>query len=106
MDPGTSPRVLETLAVIGGTPTASRVGNVINVPDPTTALMAPAATPASRTATICRNVTGPAAPRARRPPHRWQRRESRASSDGSTPRGGGWGGAPWYGCAGRGGRAG
>ena len=39
--------MLETLAVTGGTPNASRVGNVINVPDPTTVLMVPAATPAS-----------------------------------------------------------
>ena len=39
--------VLETLAVTGGTPNASRVGNVISVPDPTTVLMVPAASPAS-----------------------------------------------------------
>ena len=38
--------VLETLAVTGGTPNARRVGNVINVPDPTTVLMVPAASPA------------------------------------------------------------
>src|SRR3954453_22765570 len=39
--------VLETLAVTGGTPNARRVGNVISVPDPTTVLMVPAASPAS-----------------------------------------------------------
>ena len=50
--------MLETLAVTGGTPNASRVGNVISVPDPTTVLMVPAATPASRTATISQTVTG------------------------------------------------
>src|SRR3954453_22680405 len=38
--------VLETFAVTGGTPKASRVGNVISVPDPTTVLMVPAASPA------------------------------------------------------------
>src|SRR3954451_22616577 len=38
--------VLETFAVTGGTPNASRVGNVISVPDPTTVLMVPAASPA------------------------------------------------------------
>jgi hypothetical protein len=38
--------VLETLAVTGGTPNARRVGNVISVPDPTTVLMVPAASPA------------------------------------------------------------
>ena len=54
-DPGTSPMVLETLAVTGGTPNASRVGNVIRVPDPTTVLMVPAATPASRIAAISRH---------------------------------------------------
>src|SRR4051794_32300438 len=43
--------VLETFAVTGGTPNASRVGNVINVPDPTTVLIVPAASPASPMAT-------------------------------------------------------
>ena len=51
-EPGTSPRVLETLAVTAGKPIASSVGKVIRVPDPTTALIAPAPTPASRTAAI------------------------------------------------------
>src|SRR5687768_18576235 len=51
MLPGTSPTVLLTLAVTGGTPNARRVGNVINVPDPTTVLMVPAATPARATST-------------------------------------------------------
>src|SRR4029079_15963463 len=39
--------VLETFAVTGGTPNASRVGNVISVPDPTTVFIVPAANPAS-----------------------------------------------------------
>ena len=39
--------MLETLAVTGGTPNASSVGNVISVPDPTTVLIVPAASPAS-----------------------------------------------------------
>src|SRR3954451_15228054 len=43
--------VLETLAVTGGTPNASRVGNVISVPDPTTVLIVPAASPARPMAT-------------------------------------------------------
>ena len=42
-EPGASPTVLEILAVTGGTPRASRVGNVINVPEPTTVLINPAA---------------------------------------------------------------
>ena len=42
--------MLDTLAVTGGTPSASRVGNVISVPDPTTVFMVPAAIPASRIA--------------------------------------------------------
>src|SRR4051812_40529165 len=50
-DPGTRPMVFETFAVTGGTPKARRVGNVISVPDPTTVLMVPAATPARPMAT-------------------------------------------------------
>jgi hypothetical protein len=42
------PRLLETLARTGGYPKASRVGKVMSDPDPTTALMVPAAQPASR----------------------------------------------------------
>ena len=49
--------VLETFAVTGGTPNASRVGNVISVPDPTTVLMVPAATPASTMATASSSDT-------------------------------------------------
>ena len=55
--PGTSPMVLDTLAVTGGTPNASRVGNVINVPDPTTVLMVPAATPARAISTASSGLT-------------------------------------------------
>ena len=65
-DPGTSPIVFDTLAVTGGMPNASRVGNVISVPDPTTVLMVPAATPASRMATISRGLTGAAGASPRR----------------------------------------
>ncbi len=41
--------LFETLATIGGYPTASSVGNVISVPEPITALIAPAANPAAST---------------------------------------------------------
>ena len=44
-DPGASPTVLETLAITGGTPSASSVGNVISVPEPTTVLIKPASPP-------------------------------------------------------------
>ena len=46
--PGTRPMLFETLAVTGGTPNASRVGNVMSVPDPATVLMNPAAAPGER----------------------------------------------------------
>ena len=49
----------------GGTPNASRVGNVINVPDPTTVLMVPAATPASAISTASSGLTPRGAPRQR-----------------------------------------
>src|SRR6478609_3430140 len=49
--------VLETLAVTGGTPNARRVGNVISVPDPTTVLMVPAASPARPMAIASRSDT-------------------------------------------------
>src|SRR6478609_11796360 len=58
MLPGTRPTVLLTLAVTGGTPNARRVGNVINVPDPTTVLMVPAATPARAISTASVGLTG------------------------------------------------
>src|SRR5512139_2316242 len=64
-EPGTSPTVLDTFAVTGGIPNARRVGNVISVPDPTTVLMVPAATPASRIAVISRGLTVRADPRPR-----------------------------------------
>src|SRR4051812_12354431 len=56
--------LFETFAVTGGKPKASRVGKVISVPEPTTALMAPAATPARAMATISYQGTG-------RPYKRW-----------------------------------
>ena len=74
MLPGTSPMLLETLAVTGGTPKASSVGNVIKVPEPTTVLIVPAATPANRIATTSKTdkpgsallVRGLRRPRSRR----------------------------------------
>src|SRR5215469_3937 len=50
MFPDTRPMLFETLAMTGGYPKASSVGNVISEPDPTTALTAPAAIPAPRIA--------------------------------------------------------
>src|SRR3954452_13590214 len=60
--PGTRPRELETVAVTGGRPTASSSGKVTRVPEPTTALIEPAASPARATATISHAVM-PASPR-------------------------------------------
>src|SRR5688572_12470797 len=57
-EPGASPTVLETLAITGGTPSASKVGNVIKVPEPTTALIKPAAAPAPKSASRSSQVTG------------------------------------------------
>src|SRR4029453_4311187 len=56
-EPGASPTVLEILAVTGGTPSASRVGNVIKAPEPTTVLINPAAAPAPSSATRSDQVT-------------------------------------------------
>src|SRR5262245_50101557 len=42
--------LFETFASTGGKPSASSVGNVISVPEPTTALIAPAAIPAASSA--------------------------------------------------------
>src|SRR6478735_11992292 len=58
MEPGTRPMLLETFAVTGGTPSASRVGNVISVPDPTTVLISPAAPPAASRASRSSQFTG------------------------------------------------
>ena len=44
--PATNPTALDIVAVTGGYPSATNVGNVIRVPEPTTALIAPAPTPA------------------------------------------------------------
>ncbi len=57
MLPGTKPIALLIDAVTGGTPNAISAGKVINVPDPTTVLMVPAPTPASRTRNASVNVT-------------------------------------------------
>src|SRR5919107_548360 len=60
--------LLETLAVTAGKPNARSVGKVISVPEPTTALMAPAATPARAMATISYQGTGRPYKRGRREP--------------------------------------
>src|SRR5690606_23308808 len=49
--------VLDTLATTGSTPTATSAGQVSRLPDPTTALIAPAATPAAHTASASQTVT-------------------------------------------------
>ncbi|MDP9779408.1 hypothetical protein J2S58_003031 [Nakamurella flavida] len=56
----TRPTEFDMVAVIGGYPNASRVGNVISVPDPTMVLMVPAPTPASAMSTISYQGTGAA----------------------------------------------
>src|SRR6476620_10519947 len=55
--PGTSPIALDIVAVTGGKPKATRVGKVISVPEPTTALIMPAPTPARKMATISTGLT-------------------------------------------------
>src|SRR5580700_6056756 len=57
MFPETRPTLLETLATTGAKPKASSVGKVISEPDPTTALTAPAATPAPRIASASAGPT-------------------------------------------------
>src|SRR3954451_8114385 len=57
--------LFDTFAVTGGKPKASNVGKVISVPEPTTALMAPAATPARAMARI--SYQGTARPYKRGP---------------------------------------
>src|SRR3954452_6963951 len=60
--------LFDTLAVTGGKPNASSVGKVVRVPEPTTALMAPAATPARAMARISYQGTGRPYKRAGRGP--------------------------------------
>jgi hypothetical protein len=55
--PGTKPMALLIVAVTGEKPKDTRMGNVINVPLPTMALIAPAAAPASRMAAISTALT-------------------------------------------------
>src|SRR5579864_7687637 len=50
--------LLDTLASTAGYPSATSVGKVINDPDPTTALIDPAASPAAKIRTACSAVTG------------------------------------------------
>ena len=52
--PGTSPTLLDTFASTGGYPSASSVGKVISVPEPTTVLMVPAARPTAKMTRACR----------------------------------------------------
>ena len=80
-DPGTNPRVLETFAVTGGTPNASKVGKVINVPDPTTVLMVPAATPPSRITASCTSERSVVTPRSMSAQERRQRGQSDQHDD-------------------------
>jgi hypothetical protein len=47
------------VAVTGGSPTARSTGKLTNVPEPTTALMPPAANPAAATAAISQPVMRP-----------------------------------------------
>ncbi|CAM5699783.1 hypothetical protein SGRIM128S_08571 [Streptomyces griseomycini] len=49
MEPGIRPSALETVAVTGGRPVASRTGKAIRVPEPTIVLIVPAPTPAAKT---------------------------------------------------------
>ena len=46
--PVTTPMLFDTFATNGGYPRNSRTGNVTRVPEPTTALMVPAQSPATR----------------------------------------------------------
>src|SRR3954454_10656134 len=77
--PGTSPSELLIVAVTGGRPTASSTGKVTRVPEPTTALMPPAANPAAATATICHPVMRPS-------PRSLARRGARPSAGGGSAR--------------------
>ena len=45
--PATKPTAFDIVEVTGGYPSATSVGNVMRVPEPTTALIAPAPTPAN-----------------------------------------------------------
>ena len=60
--PGTRPIALLIVAVTGGKPKDIRTGNVNRVPEPTMALIAPAATPDSAMAAISTAVTVSACP--------------------------------------------
>src|SRR5687768_13828896 len=59
--------LFDTFAVTGGKPTASSVGKVIRLPEPATALTAPAPMPAAMTASASSPVTGLVLPHARSP---------------------------------------
>lgn len=54
---GRRPTELETLAMMGGYPSANRTGKVIRVPAPATALMMPARIPAARMTVSSRTLT-------------------------------------------------
>src|SRR5690606_16224182 len=74
-EPGASPMLFEMVAVTGGYPRASSTGKVNSVPDPTTALIAPAPMPATRIASashssIDRPSDSACGPRRATGPHR------------------------------------
>lgn len=53
MLPGMRPTALLIVDTTGGTPKATSAGKVMRVPEPTTALIPPAAIPATMTRPIC-----------------------------------------------------
>lgn len=66
MPPATRPTELEMVAVTGAKPSVTRVGKVIRVPDPTSELIAPAPSPASRINTISEAGTAATLPKCQR----------------------------------------
>src|ERR1700704_3674581 len=58
MFPNTSPTLFDTLATTAGKPKAIRMGKVISEPEPTTALIPPAATPAAKIASASAGCNG------------------------------------------------
>src|SRR5262245_39047436 len=73
MLPNTSPTLFDTLAITAGKPNASSVGKVISDPEPTAALIPPAATAAAKIASASAGGTGAFL-------HSPDRREARARS--------------------------
>src|SRR3954465_1656891 len=81
--PAIRPRELLIVAGTGGRPTARSTGKLTKVPEPTTALMPPAANPATATATIShpvmRTSLSSLARPADRPPQGGQRSSSQSA---------------------------